>query len=140
MSSPEKSLSLTGVWHGLYTYPSHPGMPESHFVCVLVDTGGTLSETIHEDMQQYRQPSVKANASVDGHYSGTTVAFVKTYDGTSGKSHSVQYVGVLSGARDEIEGDWHIQSPRGWFSGRFLMIRRRGQGETIETEAFEHAR
>lgn len=140
MSSSENSLSLTGVWHGLYTYPSHPHMPESHFVCVLIDVGGALSGTIHEDMQQYRQPSVKANASVDGHHSGTTVAFVKTYDGTGGQSHSVQYIGLVSGERDEIEGDWHVQNWLGRFSGRFLMIRKRGQGEAAETEAVEHAR
>lgn len=138
MSSFEKSL--TGVWHGLYTYSTEPEMPESHFVCTLLDSGGLLSGTIHEDMQQYRQGAIKANAMIQGKCVGTDVNFLKVYDGTGGQSHSVFYTGVLNAETDEIDGNWHIQHWQGIFSGRFLMIRKRGRGEALTAEAFEYAR
>ncbi len=34
--------NLTGVWNGLYTYTNQPGMPESHFVAVILHLGSSL--------------------------------------------------------------------------------------------------
>lgn len=136
MTEDQRS-SLTGVWHGLYTYPSAPHMPESHYVCVLIDSGGRLSGTIHETMNHYGGASTQENAIVDGAYANTEVTFLKTYDGSGVASHSVAYRGVLNTDRDEIEGDWSVYGPHGVFSGRFLMIRRRGQDEAASVAAFE---
>jgi len=131
--------SLTGVWHGLYTYASHPHMPESHFVCILIDNGGRLSGTVHETMNRYRAAPSEASAIVDGaHYRGN-VTFLKTYDGTAGVTHSVSYAGVLSGDGEEVEGDWRIDSRYGATNGHFLMIRKRGLDAAAETSAAEKA-
>ncbi len=132
--------SLTGVWHGLYTYPTAPHMPESHYVCVLIDNGGRLSGTIHEAMNHYRGPATQENAIVDGAYADSHVTFLKTYDGSGAASHSVAYRGELSADRDEIEGDWSVYGQNGVFSGRFLMIRKRGQDAAATLEAFEDIR
>ena len=37
--------NLTGVWNGLYTYPSDRS---TSFVATLIDSGGSLSGTTHE--------------------------------------------------------------------------------------------
>lgn len=131
--------SLTGVWHGLYTYASHPHMPESHFVCILIDNGGRLSGTIHETMNRYRAAPAEASAIVDGAHCGGHVTFLKTYDGTAGVTHSVSYAGVLSGDSDEVEGQWRIDSRYGGTNGHFLMIRKRGQDAADRVEAAEKA-
>jgi hypothetical protein len=134
--------SLTGVWHGLYTYVSHPHLPQSHFICVLIDNGGRLSGTIHEVMNHYRSAPSEAFALVDGAHCGGHVTFLKTYDGTGGQTHSVSYAGDLNGEQDEIEGGWRIDSRYGVMTGQFLMIRKRGQGEAraVLAEAHEKAK
>lgn len=123
--------SLTGVWHGLYTYASQPQMPESHFVCVLIDAGGHLSGTIHEVMNHYRKPPTDENAIVEGEHRDGQVEFVKTYDGSGRLSHKVRYSGRLNGSREEIEGNWYLRSLFRTYSGRFLMIRRRDEGQEL---------
>ncbi len=130
--------SLTGVWHGLYTYVSHPYLPESHFVCVLIDNSGRLSGTIHETMNHYRTTATEAFALVDGAHCAGHVTFLKTYDGTGGQTHSVSYAGDLSGDRDEIEGGWRIDSAYGVMTGQFLMIRKRGQARAQSADAAVH--
>lgn len=137
MAANNDNISLTGVWHGLYTYPERSRMPESHFTATIIDSGGNLSGTIHEAMNHRNRPATEANASLDGWIEGSQVSFIKTYDGTSGHNHSLAYQGVLSGDRDEIEGTWTVT--KNGFSGRFLMIRKRGQGAAAKVEAFEKA-
>jgi hypothetical protein len=137
----DEEASLTGVWHGLYTYGSHPFMPESHFVCVLIDNGGRLSGTIHEVMNQYRAAPTEAFALVDGAHCGGHVTFLKTYDGTGGVSHRVSYAGTLICDGEEVEGDWRIEGRHGPMTGHFLMIRKRAPNAaaTVEAEADEKA-
>ncbi len=130
----ENRSSLTGVWHGLYSYPK-ARLPETPFTAVVLDSGGHLSGTIHEILQGWRGAR-DANAVITGATAGDTVNFVKTYDGTSGIKHAVHYEGRLNSERDEIEGTWRV--PSQW-SGRFLMIRKRGQGAAATVEAFEQA-
>ncbi len=138
MNQGEREKSLTGVWHGTYSYTTYPQMPESHFVATLIDSGTTLSGTIHEVMNHYRGGFDTVNAIVTGSHDGNAVLFLKSYDGTAGLSHTVHYSGSVSWDRLEIEGNWHIPSPRGHFRGRFLMIRRRGQTEMPAIEIAEH--
>ena len=137
----DDDASLTGVWHGLYTYTSHAYMPESHFVCVLIDNGGRLSGTIHETINRYRAASSEAFALVDGAHCAGHVTFLKTYDGTGGVSHRVSYAGMLICDGDEVEGDWRIEGQYGVTTGHFLMIRKRAPGaaETVTAEADEKA-
>ena len=128
-----RSQNLTGVWHGLYSYPAQYKMPESHFVATLIDGGAYFSGTIHEVMRG-RDKEVPANAMVEGTHDGNHVTFVKTYDGTSGHSHSLMYDGQLSSDATEIEGTWRTTSG---FSGTFLMIRNRGSGESVSVKIAE---
>ena len=137
--SIENSSSLSGVWHGLYSYVTNPWIRESHFVAVWIDSGGFLTGTIHETMNLPHGKAVDTNANVEGSHRDGAVNFIKTYDGTGGHLHSVAYSGVLSDDCNEIEGDWVIQSPRRVFRGRFLMVRNRQPSETAKTKVFERA-
>ena len=123
------SKSLTGVWHGLYTYLSHPWMPESHFTATLIDSGGYVSGTIHEVMNAEDGISHPANAHVAGHYDSGQISFTKTYDGGHGQNHSVAYAGHTNDDISEIEGGWQIDMPPFQVSGRFLMIRYRPEAK-----------
>ncbi len=131
--------SLTGVWHGLYTYTSHAHLPESHFICVLIDNGNRLSGTIHEVMNHAQGTPTEVFALIDGAHRGGYVTFLKTYDGTGGRTHSVSYAGDLSGDQDEIEGEWRVDGRYGVSTGRFLMIRKRGQDQAARMESAEKA-
>jgi hypothetical protein len=126
--------NLTGIWHGLYMYPGafEPGA----FVATIIDVGGGLSGSIHEQSNNDGLPARHLNASVDGRREGESVRFVKQYDGSGGWDHAVFYSGVLSGDRAEIEGVWDV--PGEW-SGRFLMIRSRGVPDAVRRKAFERA-
>jgi hypothetical protein len=124
--------SLTGVWHGLYTYP---GQPEPvYFVATVIDSGSHLSGSVHESEVGRNGAPLTLYAGLDGSRQGHSVAFTKTYDGSGGWEHSVSYDGLLSQDRTEIEGRWTIRTEA---SGKFLMIRSRGVSESVVREAFE---
>ena len=123
--------NLTGVWNGLYTYPS--GRLTS-FVATLIDSGGSLSGTTHE-------PGLLGGtlyASVVGSRSESAVGFTKTYD-RPGLLHRkpIIYEGTLNGDATEIEGRWTIQKV---WSGKFMMVRSGGQAAKVERKAVEPVR
>ena len=128
------SETLTGVWHGLYSYP---GFAEPvYFVATLIQSGGSISGTIHEAEIGENGAPLTLYAGVSGSIDKPNVDFAKTYDGTGGWSHTVIYSGLLSGDDSEIEGTWTI---RDVWSGRFLMIRSRLASEAKAREVFEKA-
>lgn len=130
MNDPHESL--TGIWDGLYSYAGVLTQPESTFTAVLFQSGGMLSGTIHETMRRRVVGDVAASAFVDGRVDGTVVTFSKTYDGSGGQTHVVNYDGRLAG--DEIDGTWSIAVQGGVVTGRFLMIR--GRRAETQTEVF----
>ncbi len=126
------SVSLTGVWHGLYSYP---GFAEPvYFVATLIQSGGSISGTIHEAEIGRNRAPLTLYASVSGSVDRPNVDFAKTYDGSGGWTHTVMYSGQLADDGSEIEGTWTI---RGGWSGRFLMIRSRLASEAKAREVFE---
>jgi hypothetical protein len=119
--SPADARNLTGVWHGIYSYPN--SNPPVSFVATLIETATMLSGTTHEG-----EAGGTLFATLVGRRHGSTVSFVKTYDGTNPDYRTVDYQGRLSGDATEIDGRWTIL---GVWSGKFLMIRARGVAETI---------
>jgi hypothetical protein len=124
--------NLTGVWHGLYTYP-HGGEGVS-FVATLIETTSALSGTTHEPCRI--GPPGTLYATVAGSRRDSAVAFVKTYDGSNPFYRTVAYEGTLSGDGNEIEGRWIV--PGSW-SGRFLMIRPPSNAVPVSRKAFSRA-
>jgi hypothetical protein len=132
------SEGLTGVWHGLYTYTTQPFIPESHFVCVLIDSGGRLTGTAYETMNHYRRAATNENATIEGSHNAGTVSFIKTYDGSGKQSHSVSYSGHANATQDEIEGTWKIGGIFRSVTGRFLMVRKRSESHVYSEELQAH--
>lgn len=125
---------LTGVWHGLYSYPA--ALEPVYFVATLLDAGSSLHGSTHEAAIGRTGAPLTVTASVAGECEGGSVRFLKTYDGAGGWRHAVAYAGALSACGAEIEGRWSI--PGDW-SGRFLMLRSAGATESVVRRVFEQA-
>jgi hypothetical protein len=123
--------NLTGVWHGLYSYPYGQSVS---FVATLIDSGASFSGSIHEPCI-FRGNTIYATLA--GTRQGSAVSFLKTYEKSAGPSYasSVQYEGVLNGDATEIEGRWTIRAVS--LSGKFLMIRSAGKAAEVEQEVSE---
>src|SRR5271156_6662438 len=106
--------NLTGIWNGLYTYPS--GRSTS-FVATLIDNGVSLPGTPHEPGSL----GGTLYASLMGSRNESAVGFTKTYDRPGLLQRKpILYEGTLNGDATEIEGRWTIQKV---WSGKFMMIR-----------------
>ena len=127
------SSSLTGVWHGLYTYQD---LGSVYFVATIIESGAWLAGSTHESEVGVSGAPLTLFAGLEGAGQEQRVHFVKTYDGTGGWSHSVAYDGMLSAEATEIEGGWAIGLEA---SGRFLMIRSAGANESVIRRAFARA-
>ena len=124
--------SLTGIWHGIYSYPI-PRAPVS-FVATLIEGASAISGTTHERCAFGASPSEILYATLLGRRRGSAVAFVKTYEGANPHYGTVGYEGILSADETEIEGRWTV--PGNW-SGKFLMIRAAGKAEAVARTVFE---
>lgn len=110
--------SLTGIWNGQYNYPF--GYEPVGFMATLIETGARFSGGVTENCPGEGGMVVELFAVIAGRREGRQVRFTKTYDGSSGWDHIVEYDGVMSGDGNEIEGEWRVP---GAMTGRFLMIR-----------------
>jgi hypothetical protein len=128
------AASLTGIWHGIYSYPT-PRAPVS-FVATLSETASAVSGTTHEPCTIGASPNEILYATLQGRRQDSAVAFVKTYDGNNPHYRTVAYEGTLSSDGTEIEGRWTV--PGDW-SGKFLMIRSAGKAEAVARTVFERA-
>jgi hypothetical protein len=126
--------SLTGVWHGLYSYPS--GRAPVSFVATLIEAGSTVTGATHEPCGMGGPPSETLYATLLGRRHDSAVTFEKTYDGANPHYGRVAYEGTLSADGTEIEGRWIV---RGSWSGKFLMIRDAGKEEAATRKVFERA-
>ena len=123
--------NLTGVWHGLYTYPGQH--QPVYFVATLIDSGGQLSGMTHEsEIGEFGAP-LTLYAAISGARHKMSVSFIKSYDGSGGWDHRVAYEGTINSECTEIEGRWSIGIEA---TGKFLMIRSRGVTESVVREAF----
>ena len=134
MPKGSSAASLTGIWHGIYSYPI-PRAPVS-FVATLIETASAVNGTSHEPCTIHGSSNEILYATLLGNRQHSAVAFVKTYDGANPCYGTVAYEGTLSPDGTEIEGRWTV--PGNW-SGKFLMIRSAGQAEAVARTVFEHA-
>ncbi|HUJ02217.1 MAG TPA: hypothetical protein VLW75_01155 [Rhizomicrobium sp.] len=124
--------NLTGVWQGLYTYPSRD--MRVMFGATLIESASWLSGSTHEECPIGPEKGQTLYATLLGTRNGSLITFTKTYDGSSPRYRSVQYEGTLSSEATEIEGRWMTSAT---WSGRFLMIRSNGKTQEIERKVFE---
>jgi hypothetical protein len=129
MTAPQDSL--TGVWHGLYSYEVY--REPVYFVATVIDAGSFISGSTHESEIGETGAPLTLFASIEGSKAGTLVSFTKSYDGSGGWDHAVAYEGVLNVERTEVEGAWRIEAKA---SGKFLMIRSHGATEQVARKRF----
>jgi hypothetical protein len=134
MTPTPSPQSLTGIWHGLYSYPY--GRAPVSFVATLIQAGTTVSGTTHETCDTAGRPNETLYATLLGRRQDSAVVFLKTYDGTNPHYGRASYEGTLNADGTEIEGRWIVA---GSWSGKFLMIRSAGKEESISRKAFERA-
>lgn len=115
------AASLTGLWHGRYSYPIVLRAPVP-FSASLIEAEDFLGGSITERAMVGPVRGRTLYATVGGRRAGSAVSFVKSYEAKSGPYTRVAYEGVVSGDGLEIDGEW---TTGGW-SGRFLMIRAGG--------------
>jgi hypothetical protein len=134
MPKGPSAASLTGIWHGIYSYPI-PRAPVS-FVATLIETASAVSGTTHEPCTIGGGPNDMLYATLLGSRQDSAVAFVKSYDGANPHYRTVAYEGTLSPDGTEIEGRWIVA---GNWSGKFLMIRSTGVTEAVARTVLERA-
>jgi hypothetical protein len=130
--APSGAENLTGVWNGLYTYPD--GLSVS-FVATLIESGRSLSGSVHEPCILRNSPNATLYATLTGTRQGSAVSFLKTYHDAGPNYGSAQYDGILSADCTEIEGRWAVMA---MWSGKFLMIR--SAGKAVEADRKESLR
>jgi hypothetical protein len=130
----ERADSLTGVWQGLYTYPSIN--KSVSFMATLIESPGTLSGSTNEPRAFRDGDGGTLFATLFGSRQGRSVVFRKTYDGAGPNYDAVDYDGTLSADGVEITGRWVIR--RVW-SGTFLMIRETGKAMARSRKALQRA-
>ena len=120
-SGPFDPALLTGTWAGTYLYAvARGGAASVAFFADLAFEGPKLSGSMIEPNTFGDDSSGELKAtlagSIDEH---GVVRFTKSYDGTAGVDHRVDYLGRLDVAGQRIEGTWTIDGA----SGRFVMTR-----------------
>src|SRR5262245_28125325 len=89
---------LTGLWRGEYQYPQGGGQAPVRFELVLLQDGSTVGGVIKEPNTFGSRPGPFLAAVFKGSFDAQAgkLTFKKTYDGTLGPNHDVEYTGELS--------------------------------------------
>jgi len=133
--SQNAASSLTGLWHGQYSYPSAALSPVP-FVATLIQTDEWLGGSITERADAGLLKGRRLYAAISGRRLGNSVRFIKSYEAKSGPYLTVAYEGSISEDGLEIDGLW---TASGW-SGRFLMIRSAGAPVSVAKTVSETVR
>jgi hypothetical protein len=121
-ADPDKTLNLSGVWRGVFSYPRK--FAPVAFSATLEESDSWLVGATEEIASFGVERGVTITATLQGRRTGMSVTWLKLYD-QAPRLHSVHYAGVVGNNGDEISGRWEI--PGNW-SGAFLMIREAGAG------------
>jgi uncharacterized caspase-like protein len=120
---------LSGKWSGMYFYPNDVQAAVDFEMKVVHAAGDRLTATVKEPNTFGPNPAQEPHlyAKCKGTFDGAArrLTWTKTYDGTDGISHSVEYTGDLSEDGKSVEGTWTIKDENGneGFSGKFTLKR-----------------
>lgn len=128
MSDPR---DLTGVWYGRYV--SRSDTQDNGFIAVLEESGGAVSGSITEPDDGGGGSGGIRRATVIGRRDGSTVQFLKQYQGSGGWFHGVRYGGRVDEEGTEVAGSWKVD----WVTGSFTMQREKFSSEALEAEREE---
>jgi uncharacterized caspase-like protein len=110
-------LRLAGKWTGEYSYPEDAQAPVK-FHLKLAQRGDQMVGSTKEPntFGDASEPFLYATCKGKIDLETGKVSWTKTYDGTGGQSHSIEYTGTLSADGTKIEGEWDLQGTRGKFT------------------------
>jgi hypothetical protein len=110
---------LSGGWRGGYL--STDQGDTNTFDMEITQTGNRITGTITEvNTIGNVEGALFLTSDLVGRVEGRTVTFTKTYDGSGGVSHSVQYRGTLDRNNRRIRGTYTVA---GTVGGQFEMVR-----------------
>ena len=113
--SPEQPPALAGRWSGAYTY--RDGRPSVPFMLTLSPSAGRFNGRSNEPNTFGHASAQTLGAVWTASLSGDgRVAFRKTYDGSGGQTHAVDYAGQLSSDGRRISGTWRLNDISGTFT------------------------
>jgi hypothetical protein len=109
---------LTGLWRGEYQYPGGGGQAPVRFELVLLQDGSTVGGVIKEPNTFGSRPGPFLAAVIKGSFDAQAgkLIFRKTYDGTLGPNHDVEYTGQLSKDGTKFQGNWDLGGGGGTFT------------------------
>jgi hypothetical protein len=116
---------VTGVWTGKYEYPAGSMQAPVEFTIIFLQKGDDLTGHVKETNTFGKQPEPFLHSSLKGRLNKETrdLTFTKTYDGTAGASHSVEYSGRIAEDGATVDGgSWKL----GGLSGTFLLSKVEG--------------
>lgn len=118
---------VSGVWYGHWDAEQSEVEP-NRFIALLDEQHGAIARAITEPDSEEADGVLRA--LVGGERSGSSVAWVKQYDGSGRLAHAVHYTGAVNADATEIRGRWQLEG----FSGGFTMTR-----ETFSEAELEEA-
>jgi translation elongation factor EF-G len=134
-----RSSPFAGVWSGTYHYPKDQDKAEVKFQMIMVQHGNRVTGFIKEaNTSGANKDEPYLHAAFKGLYDNKTgkLRFLKTYDGTAGEDHDVNYSGKVSCEKTLIEGTWTLPAPTAGvdaLSGRFTLRKLRLDGKTVDS-------
>jgi hypothetical protein len=106
------------VWNGTYYYSQETNAPVPFSLELQID-GTSVRGRTSEPATFGNGKSPYLYATIFGTISGTpprlTISFRKTYDGTGGVTHSVEYWGAISADWSSMSGYWQVGTNNGSF-------------------------
>jgi len=108
---------LTGMWRGTYHYGGI-GQQPVNFDLALIQDGKDVVAVIRETNTFAMRPGPFLAAVCKGGFDAQAgkLTLTKTYDGTLGPNHSIEYTGKLSQDGDKVEGTWDLGGGTGTFT------------------------
>lgn len=119
--SDEQARPMIGTWNGFYAYDQGGRRSVPFKLTVTSIVGSRFTGLISEPATFGDGTSKFLFANITGNVNAGRVSFIKTYDGTGGQTHSVNYDGMFEVNRSKLRGGWKIEQA----------------GRTVATGSFE---
>jgi hypothetical protein len=105
---------LSGLWVGYYSYDGQGAIVQ--FQAKLAGAGASFAGATIEPNTFGTSDVLFLTANVTGSADAAgKVSFIKTYDGTGGQTHSVQYAGTFEPGGACVSGTWRLDAASGPF-------------------------
>ena len=100
---------MIGSWNGSYSY-NQGGQHTVPFKLTITTINGSQFRGMISEPATFGDGTSKfLFAHIEGTVERERVSFIKTYDGTGGQTHSVNYRGVLGSGNSSFRGGWVIE-------------------------------